>query len=340
MIRDRKGVRSVLGLLDIGTSKVCCLIAVADPSAAPPDGPGGEMPYRVAGIGHQRSRGVKAGVIVDLDEAEQAVRAAVGQAERMAGFRLDEVVLGVSCGRLRSRHFAAHAEIATGKVLDSDIRRLMAAGRAYPERDGRLAVYFDRLAYRLDGAPGARDPNGMACRRLSADFHAVTADEAPLRNLLLLVERCYLGVAGTIPSPLASALAVTSGEERQLGITCLDIGAGMTGIAVFADRQFLFTDTVPVGGNHLTFDIARELRTPLAEAERIKALYGTLVSARSDEHEVITYPLAGEDEPALHHTTKARLRSVLQPRIEGLLALVKERLQRSDVAKYAGERVV
>jgi cell division protein FtsA len=217
---------------------------------------------------------------------------------------------------------------------------LTAAGRAYLERDGRLAVYFDRLAYRLDGAPGIRDPKGMACRRLSADLHAVTADEAPLRNLLLLVERCYLGVAGTIPSPLASALAVTSDEERQLGITCLDIGGGVTGISVFADRQFLFTDTVPVGGNHLTFDIARELRAPLAEAERIKALYGTLVSARSDEHEVITYPLAGEDEPTLHHTTKARLRSVLQPRIEGLFALVKERLQRSEVAKYAGERVV
>src|SRR5690606_25620359 len=151
---------------------------------------------------------------------------------------------------------------------------------------------------------------------------------------------CYLSFSRAIPSPLASALAVTSEEERRLGITCLDIGGGMTTISVFSDGRFLFADTVPVGGNHMTFDIARELRTPLAEAERIKALYGTLVAAGSDEHEVITYSLAGEEEPALHHTTKARLRSILQPRMEGLLALVRERLQRSKVTSYAGERVV
>ena len=157
---------------------------------------------------------------------------------------------------------------------------------------------------------------------------------------MLLIERCYLTLSQTIPSPLASALAVTTEEERRLGITCLDIGGGMTTISVFADGRFLYADTVPVGGNHMTFDIARELRTPLAEAERIKALYGTLVAARSDEHEVISYPLAGEDEPTLHHTTKARLRSILQPRMEGLLGLVRERLQRSNITSYAGERVV
>src|SRR5690606_34757070 len=261
----------------------------------------------VVGFGHQRSRGVKAGVVVDLDEAEQAVRAAVAQAERMAGVRLEEVIVGAACGRMRSTHFVAHADIASGYVRESDIKRLKAAGRAYAERDGRLLIYLDRLGWRIDGAAGIRDPKGMAGQRLSADLHAITADDAPLRNLVLLIERCYLSFSRAIPSPLASALAVTSEEERRLGITCLDIGGGMTTISVFSDGRFLFADTVPVGGNHMTFDIARELRTPLAEAERIKALYGTLVAAGSDEHEVITYSLAGEEEPALHHTTKARL---------------------------------
>lgn len=338
MARESSGTGDVLGLIDIGTSKVCCLIAV--PNRDDRTGAGRNAGYRIAGIGHQRSRGIKAGIVVDLDEAEQAVRASVAQAERMAGVRIEEVIVGVGCGRMRSSHFAARADIAGGSVRDGDLNRLKAAGRAYAERDGRLLLYLDRLAWRLDGVAGIRDPKGMAGRQLTADLHAITADDAPLRNLVLLVERCYLTLGRAIPSPLASALAVTSDEERRLGITCLDIGGGMTAISVFADGRFLLADTVPVGGNHMTFDISRELRTPLAEAERIKALYGTLVAARSDEHEVITYPLTGEEETGLHHTTKARLRSILQPRMERLLALVRERLQRSGITSHAGERIV
>jgi cell division protein FtsA len=330
--------REVVGLLDIGTSKVCCLIIVRGSDAGSATTATGAT--RMAGIGHQRSRGVKAGVIVDLNEAEQAVRAAVGQAERMAGVRLDDVYVGVACGRLQSAHFVAHADLASGLAEETDIRRLMVGGRAYAEREGRALVHLNRIAYRLDGGPGVRDPRGMAGRRLSADLHAVTADEAPLRNLLVLLERCHLTVTGIVPSPLASALAASSEEERRLGVMCLDIGGGMTTIAGFADGHFLFAETVPVGGNHLTFDLARALRTPLAEAERIKTLYGTLVTARSDEHEAVSYPLAGEDEPALSQTTKAHLRNLLQQRVENLFALVRERLERSTVGAYASERVV
>ncbi|HZA02686.1 MAG TPA: cell division protein FtsA, partial [Hyphomicrobiaceae bacterium] len=248
--------------------------------------------------------------------------------------------IGVACGRLRSGHFVAHADLARGVVEQGDIRRLFVAGRTYAEREARTLVHFNRIAYRLDGVPGVRDPRGMAGRQLSADVHAVTADEAPLRNLLLLVERCHLTVAGVVPSLLASALAVTSEEERHLGVMCLDIGGGMTTIAVFDDRHFLFADTVPVGGNHLTFDIARALRTPLAEAERIKTLYGTLVAARSDDHQPVSYPLAGEKEDSPHQTTKGHLRNLLQQRVESLLALVRERLEVGNVPTHACERVV
>ncbi len=331
MSRDKRGSPDILGLLDIGTSKICCAIVAPDHSAS--------QGLRVIGLGHQRSRGIKAGVIVDLDEAEQAVRAAVAQAERMSGQQLEEVVASAACGRMRSSHFVAHAQLDSGAVRSSDVARVQKAARAYAERDNRLTLYLNRLAYRLDGAAGVRDPLGMAGARLSADMHAITADEAPLRNLKLLIERCYLSLSCAVPSALASILAVTSEEERRLGIICLDIGGGMTTISAFADNRFLFADAVPVGGNHMTFDIARELRTPLAEAERIKALYGTLVAARSDDHEVIKYPMAGGDEPT-GQVAKARLRSILQPRMESLLALVRERLQRSQVMNYAGERVV
>jgi cell division protein FtsA len=334
MTGDKKGGADVLGLIDIGTSKICCTIVVPNRGGDKRSGP------HVIGIGHQRSQGVKAGVVVDLHEAENAVRAAVAQAERMARVQLEEVIVGVSCGRMRSNHFAARADLESGVVRKDDLRRLTQAARAYAERDGRLPLYLDRLIYRIDGDAGVQEPIGMAGNRLTADVHAITADEAPLRNLKLLIERCYLSLGSAIPSALASILAVTSEEERRIGITCLDIGGGTTSISVFADNRFLLADVVPIGGQHMTFDIARELGTPIPEAERIKALYGTLVSAGSDEHEMFTYPLAGEGDSAFHQTTRARLRAILQPRMEGLLALVNERMQRSEIMRYAGERVV
>lgn len=328
--RDRMRSSDVVGVLDIGTSKVCCLIVAPDAPAQ----------ARVVGIGHQRSRGIKAGVVIDLSAAEEGVRTAVSQAERAAGVRLDEVVISVSCGRQRSSHFSAHAEVATGIVGDADIERLNAAARQYAERDGRSLIAMNRLGYRLDGAFGGSDPRGMAAGRVTADLHAVTADEPPLRNLMALVERCYLATAGLVPTAYASALAVTSEEERQLGVTCIDIGGGATAISVFSEGKLLLVDSLPVGGNHVTFDIARALTAPLAEAERIKTLYGTLIGARSDEHEVFSYSLAGEDEPAMHQATKAQLRCIVEPRIDGLLALVHERLERSGMGRHADERVV
>lgn len=246
-----------IAVLDIGTSKVCSIIAVADTTGA------GAFPYRILGIGHQRSRGIKAGVIVDLDAAEQSVRSAVGQSERMAGLEIEDVFLAVSCGRLQSSHFSANAAIEGGIFTDRDVARAMSAGRSYAERDGRALVHMNRLGYRLDGQGPISEPRGMAARRLSLQLHAVTADDAPLRNLVLLIERCLLTARGLVPSGLASALAVTTPEERRLGVTCVDIGGGSTSVSIFNDGQFLWTETLPVGGNHVTFDIAKQLETPL-----------------------------------------------------------------------------
>ena len=339
IIPSRTSAPRILGLLDIGTSKVACLIVALDPRG-PSILPGMRTPFRVLGIGHQRSRGLKAGVITDLEEAEVAVRAAVDQAEQMAGVTLGEVYVSVACGRLRSEVFAANADVATGVVGDEDVARVLEGGRAYAERDGRMLVHMNRIAIRLDGAPGGGDPRGLAAHRLTADLHAVTADDAPVRNLLLLVERCHLDVAGLVVAPYASALAATSVEERRLGVTVLDIGSGTTSVAIFADGAFIDAETIPVGGGHMTFDIARGLQAPLADAERIKALYGTLVPAPSDEHESFSYPLAGEADGTLHQSTKARLAEILRPRVSGLIGLVRERLDASGMADFAGDRVV
>lgn len=332
---DRRGQR-VTGLLDIGTSKVAAAILLTEMAPVQK----ADVPPRILGLGMQRSRGVKAGVLTDLDEAETAVRGAIAQAERAAGVELDNVIVSVASGRLKSHHFSASVDVQGGTVQDEDIDRVMQAGRVYAERDGRSLVHFNRFGFRLDGVGGVADPRGLAASQLSAGLHAVTADEAPLRNLLLLIERCYLKCSGLVAAPYASALAVTTAEERELGVTCIELGAGTSTIAIFAEGRFAGVEVVPVGSQHITFDIAKALQTPLAEAERIKTLYGTLVSAQSDEHETLTYPLAGEDDGATHQTTKARLTDIIRPRVAHIFSLLGERLAENEVSQYSGDRIV
>jgi cell division protein FtsA len=336
--RDKTDGRNsqIVGLLDIGTSKVACIIAALDP----PQRTGEGRRVRVLGIGHLRSRGLKAGVITDLAEAENTVRAAIAQAERMAHLTLEEVFVSVSCGRLQSSNFAASVDITGGVVRADDIDRLMAGGHAFAEREGRTLIHLNRLGFRVDGAAGSHDPRGMAASRLSADLHTVAADEAPVRNLMLVVERCYLNVRALIATPYASALAATSEDERRLGVTCIDIGGGTATVAAFYDGHFIHAATVPVGGHHITLDIAQALQTPLAEAERIKTLYGTMVVAQSDEYETFSYALAGEEEGTRGQATKAQLAGIIRPRVAGILGMVRERLDKAGVSAFAGERVV
>lgn len=336
--RDRTESRNsqIVGLLDIGTSKVVCIIASLDP----PENVGEPRRIRVLGFGHLRSHGLKAGVITDLAEAEATVRAAIAQAERMAHLTLEEVFVSVSCGRLHSANFAAHADITSGVIRADDIDRLMAGAHAYAEREGRMLIHLNRVGFRVDGAPGGHDPRGMAASRLSADVHTVSADEAPVRNLMVVVERCYLSVRALIATPYASALAATTAEERNLGVVCIDIGGGTATAAAFVDGHFVHAATVPVGGHHITMDIAQALQTPLAEAERIKTLYGTTIVAQSDEYETFSYALAGEEEGARGQATKAQLAGIIRPRVAGILGLVRERLDKASVMDFAGGRVV
>jgi cell division protein FtsA len=336
--RDKTDGRNsqIVGLLDIGTSKVACIIAALDP----PERTGEGRRVRVLGIGHLRSRGLKAGVITDLAEAETTVRAAIAQAERMAHLTLEEVFVSVSCGRLQSSNFAASVDITGGVVRADDIDRLMAGGHAFAEREGRTLIHLNRLGFRVDGASGSHDPRGMAASRLAADLHTVAADEAPVRNLMLVVERCYLNVRALIATPYASALAATSEDERRLGVTCIDIGGGTATVAAFYDGHFIHAATIPVGGHHITLDIAQALQTPLAEAERIKTLYGTMVVAQSDEYETFSYALAGEEEGTRGQATKAQLAGIIRPRVAGILGMVRERLDKAGVSAFAGERVV
>ena len=328
---------NAIGVLDIGTSKTACIIVSAP---GPKSGRRRRESMRILGYGCKPSRGLKAGVVIDHDGAEQATRATIMQAEQMAGVTIDEVFLAVTCGRLMSRTFAADTRIESKAIGNAHVERLMAAGRKYAERDGGTLLHINHVGYRVDGAATIANPLGMTGTTLAADLHAITVDDAPLRSLVNVIERAGFIPAGVAPAPYASGLASTTEEERRLGVVCIDMGAGATTLSVFAADRLRLVDTVAVGGQHVTFDIARALSTPFDQAERIKTLYGTVDGAASEDDGMVAYTLTGEEEPVLYQTTKARIQDIVRNRVTDLLAHVAERVERSGVGQLAAHGVV
>jgi len=328
-----------IGVLDIGTDKTVCLIVAPPHSRA--NGLWRRESATVLGYGLRRSRGLKAGVVIDLDGAEQALRSAVSQAEQAAGLAVEEVFVATTGGGLKSLTFEAETRIlGRGLVTEADTGRLASAARSHVEREGRTLLHLEEIGYRLDGAGGVANPRGMAGSLLAADFHAVTVEDAPLRNLLHVVERAMLTLAGIVPAPHASGLAATTDEERRLGVACIDLGAGSTTWSMFADGYLLAVDTLAVGGHHVTFDIARTLGTPFAEAERIKTLHSSLEEGAVEDEEMFSYAVSGKREPVMHETTRADLNDIVASRVSDLLAQVAERIERSGLAHLAAESVV
>lgn len=337
LTRDRtvKASGRLVGFLDAGSTKNVCLIVVPERGRER-----SVLGGRIVGASCLRSRGVKAGVVSCADTAAEAVRACVSEAERTAGDTLGAINVGFSCGRLKSEIYAANTEIANELVSESDVAKCLRGGQSYAVREGRRLVHMNEVGYRLDENTATLQPQGMAARRLSVDLHAVTADEVPLRNLAIVIEKAYLDPGGFVIAPYASAMAVTSEEERSLGITIIDIGGGTAKIAMFSDGQFVYADVLTVGADLFTADIARTLQTPFSEAERIKTLYGTLVSAQSDSHETFSYKLAGGEDGGLHQSNKAAVAEILSHRAAMIGQLILERIERSGVSRYVGNKIV
>ncbi len=337
-IRSKR--QRIVTALDIGTSKICCLIAKTSPAPDWLEGKGEAVQFEVLGFDHTRAEGLKAGMITHLDTAEHCIRSAVDAAERMAGVTVEEVHVSVTCGRLKSESFSASIAVPSGTVRDGDILRLLAGGREYAGRDKRSVLHALPTSYRLDENPGISDPLGMCGERLQVDLHAVTADEVAMRNLMLCVERCHLGVANLVAAPYASALSVVTPDEARLGVACIDFGSGTTTLAVIADGHLVHTDAVALGGNGITMDIARTLAAPLDHAERLKTLHGSAFATLSDEREIITYPCLNATPPALNQITKAQLALIIRPRVEEILDLMRRRLASSGLASEVTQHLV
>jgi cell division protein FtsA len=323
----------VVAALDIGSSKVVCLIG-----RLRPHGPQQALTRRshvveVIGFGHTLARGTKAGTVVNLAQAEDAIRRAVDAAERMASVEIESVVLSISCGRPASELFAAEIEILGSAVSENDIARVLAAGSRHSLRDGRAILHSLPVGYSIDGVNGIRDPRGMLGTRFGIDMHVATTDVGAARNLMLAVERCHLEVEAMAASPYVAGLAVLADDEADLGAAVVDMGGGTTTIAAFQAGRLVHIDGFALGGHHVTMDLARSLNARISDAERIKTLYGTVLSGGSDERDMITVPPLNEHEREQSQSvSRATLVGIIKPRVEEILEMVRDRLAACPIA--------
>lgn len=324
---------NIITALDIGSSKVACFIARTD-------GPAG---IELLGIGVRVCRGVRSGTVVDIAETERAIRAAVEQAERMAGETASHVVVSLNAGDLASHIVEVEAGIDGHRVEEADIARVLEKGRDSLEIGERELVHALPACFALDGAPGIRAPVGMYGERLAASVHMVTALAGPLRNLEACIERAHLALDHFVAGPCAAGLSTLVEDERQLGAAIIDMGGGTTSLAVFAGGSMIHADVIPLGGDHVTRDIARGLMTPVDHAERLKTLHGEALAGAAAGGGTIEVPQLGESEVDVDGCAvlpRAMLSGIIEPRLSEIFEIIRARLAIAGFDGEAAHRVV
>ena len=321
-----------LAVLDIGTTKIACLIGHAAED--------GE--FAVTGIGHQLARGIKSGVITDINEASTSITAAVHAAEQMAGVTIEDVVVSVNGSNLKSRHVSVELDVLADGVSDQDIADIIHEGCGSLRGEEAAILHCFPSHYTLDGTRGLKDPRGMIGKKLGAELQIITARDQYLKNLGACIARSHLNVSDYVMASHASALSALEKDEMDLGVTLIDMGGGVTSFSVFANGRNVYADSVPVGGNHVTSDIAQGLSTSLHHAERLKTLHGSAVNSVKDSEVMIDVPQLGEREEEDEPTTmpRAMLVGVIRPRMEEIFELIRSKLEASGADKIGGRRCV
>ncbi|APO75383.1 cell division protein FtsA [Rhizobium etli 8C-3] len=331
----------IVSVLDIGSTKVVCMIGRLTPREESEILPGRTHDIEIIGIGHQRSRGIKTGVIADLDALEGVIRLSVDAAERMAGLTVESLIVNLTAGRLGSDIYTATIDLGGQEVELNDLKKVLAAACQQSLRQDRAVLHSLATGFSLDGERGIRDPLAMYGDVLGVDMHVVTAERAALKNLELSVNRAHLSVEGIVATPYASGLAALVDDEVELGCCAIDMGGGATTISVFAEGKLVHTDAVGLGGLHVTTDLARGLSTRIEDAERLKVVHASAFSNSSDERELISIPPIGEDErDQPTQVPRALVSRIVGARIEETMELIRDRIQRSGFSPIVGKRVV
>ena len=276
---------AILSVLDVGASKIVCLIARLMPMEPSNALRGRTHRCKILGIGHQRSNGVKGGAIVDLLSAEHAARLAIDAAERMAGVEVGGVIVNMSGGLLASQRFNAKTALRARPCRNTTSTGCSRPPRRRTDARGARSCMRCRPRFSLDATRGVHDPKGMIGEELGVDLHVASCDSAAARNLMLVIERCHLRVEAMVATPYAAGLSTLADDEAELGAAVVDFGGGTTTVGVFSGGRLLHVDGVAVGGIHVTRDIARGLNVSMTDAERLKTLYGACIASPSDDRE-------------------------------------------------------
>lgn len=324
--------RNLVAALDVGSSKVCALIAE----------PGEDGRLKILGTGQRQSRGVKRGFIADMEKSEIAIRESVEQAERIAGTQIDQVFVGYSAGGMASDMASVEVGIGGRRISAEDVDALLATGWESIRADGRTLLHALPAFYTVDGLAGVKQPRGLHAEKLGVDIHVITADPSPWKNLDLCVRSAHLGVEATVASPVAAGKACLSDEERELGVALVELGGGVTNVSVFAGGMLVGLKSLPLGGGDITDAIAAAFGTRRTEAERIKCFYGSAMTSPRDNHDMIELaPIAGGQEGIESaRITRAQLVTVIRQRLEHLTGEIEGALKTLGFAGPFGRQVV
>ncbi len=317
--------------IDVGSSKVAALIA------QPTEGG-----LQVLGTGQRESRGVKHGLVADMERTEHAVREAVEQAERVARATIDEVWVSFSAGGLYSNVASVEVDLGGQRIAEQDVEALLEAGRRSIDPEGRMVLHAQPTLYTLDGLKGVRTPHGLHAEKLGVDIHVVSADTAPVRNLDLCVRSAHLAVNSIVASPIATAMSCLTEEERELGVALVELGAGVTNVSLFAGGLLVGLASLPLGAAEITDDIASAFGTRRAPAERLKCYHGSAQTSPRDNHETIDVAAApGEADGAEPlRISRAQLIGVIRQRLEVWFSAVEEALKALGFTGPTARRLV
>ncbi len=332
----------IVSALDIGSTKTVCMIGKLVPQNTTSLLSGRTHRIEVIGIGCQQSHGVKMGTIVDIDAVERVVRQVVDAAERMAGFTVDNLLVNISAGCLKSQQHFVEMKIGWREVNDSDIQILLKSSfRRYLRDQKRTLLHSIITDYALDGKSGIKSPISMFADKIGIESHLLTVEKSSMKNLERAINRAHLSVERMVASPYASGLATLIDDEFELGSVVIDMGGGTTKIAIFDKGKLVYMDVIAIGGSHVTNDLARGLSISLDNAERLKVMHPSIIPSLADEHDILSIPTIGNaDHNDLVQVSRAMISRIIQARIEETFELIGERIKKSGFSSLASKRIV
>ncbi len=323
---------TTIAALDIGSSKVCCVIAKISR----------DKRINVIGYGYNASKGIKNGIVTDINQATLSVCNAVETAEQMANTRIDRVIVNISGDKVKSTIKSASIQINRNRPInESDINKVIERGINKINVDGHELVHCLPTSYRLDTGEEIKDPRNIFGEELSVDILLGLVPNILFRNLSTVIENAHLEIAGKAFASYASGLACLVEDEKEIGSTVIDIGGGTTSIASFKHGHPVFFSSLAVGGNNVTNDIAYGLTTSFVHAERLKTLHGCAFLTSHDKEELINvYPVGEEDDSSIKQVPKSELISIITPRVEEIFELVAQKLKERGLGDISSHRVV